>query len=349
MSELRWLSILFGITILIVIFSRKARAQRNADKILFVTIAFSLIALGIYPDWINGILRLFSFKPGNSNRIIGLLIGAMLLIYLLVFRLQGQVVSLEQTINRLVNELAKQEYRKESPSDQPSFAPICVIIPAYNEEENIGNVLQEVPKTVAGLEVAAIVVVDGGTDQTERVVRDRNISVATHIINRGGGAALHVGYDLALESGAQIVVSLDADGQHVPGEMERLVKPILDGEADMVNGSRVLGTYEKDEYVRALGVVLFNWLVSLLTMKRITDCSNAYRAISAEALAEVRPRLKQRQFHSTELLIEVLKSGKRVKEVPITIKRRMGGESKKGPTLRYALGFTYAIFSTWLR
>jgi hypothetical protein len=346
MSQLRWLSILFGLVIFVIVFSRKARYQRNGDKLLFASIATALILLGIYPDWINGILRVFSFQRGHSSRIIGLLLGATFFIYILVFRLQGHVEALEHTISRLVNELAKQQYRQEGNLPQ---APIAIIIPAYNEEENIGSVLAELPEMVLGNKVIAIVTVDGSTDQTEKVVRNHNVLVATHIINRGGGAALHVGYDLALESGAQIIVSLDADGQHVPGELERLITPILNHEADLVNGSRVLGTYEKDQQIRAFGVVVFNWLISVLTMQRITDCSNAYRAITAEALAEVRPRLRQRQFHSTELLLEVIKSGRRVKEVPITVRRRLSGESKKGPTVRYAIGFTYAIVSTWLR
>ena len=349
MSELRWLSIIFGITILLFTFGYRHQRQRNSDRVLFFMIAFLLILLGIYPNWINGILRTFSFEQGNSGRIIGLLLGAMLMIYLMVFRLQSQITAQEYTISRLVNELAKYEYRKEKQTEQRPLAPVCVVIPAYNEENNIRQVLTQIPNMIGGLDVSAIVMVDGGTDQTEQVVRDFDTNVATHIINRGGGAALHAGYDLALDAGAQVIVSMDADGQHVPGQMERLVLPILRGDADMVNGSRVLGVYEKDQFVRAMGVVLFNWLVSILTVQRITDCSNGYRAISSDALAEVRPKLRQRQYHSSELLIEVIKTGRRVIEVPITIKRRASGESKKGPTLRYAFGFVYAIISTWLR
>ena len=102
-----------------------------------------------------------------------------------------------------------------------------------------------------------------------------------------------------------------------------------------------------DDEIRALGVVLFNWLISALTLTRITDCSNGFRAIRADALAQL--ELEQTQYHATEQLIEALKKGLRVVEVPVTIRRRSSGESKKGPTVRYAFGFTRAIIGTWLR
>jgi glycosyltransferase involved in cell wall biosynthesis len=166
-------------------------------------------------------------------------------------------------------------------------------------------------------------------------------------VNRGGGSALIAGYDIALAAGAEIIVTLDADGQHLPQEIPNLVKPILDGEADMVNGSRVIGHYEAESGIRALGVTLFNWLISTLTLTRITDSSNSFRAIRASALAQL--KLRQRQFHTPELLIEALKKNIRVKESPITIKSRLSGESKKPPTMQYGWGYVKSIISSWLR
>jgi cellulose synthase/poly-beta-1,6-N-acetylglucosamine synthase-like glycosyltransferase len=348
MSSLRWLSTLFGIFILLFVFyiSRRQRL-RNKDKLLAIAVSAGLILLGINPDLYTGLLSAFSFEKGNGDRILGLLLFAVFLGYLLIFQMQARINILDHTIDRLINELAKQKYRQDS--EKQATPTISVVIPAYNEEDNIGKVLAALPKTIMDMPLEAIVVVDGGTDNTEKVARMYPANVARHVINRGGGAALHVGYDLALELGSRIVVTLDADGQHDPAEIERLVQPILRGEADMVNGSRVLGSYEKEQFIRSLGVVWFNWLISALTMQRITDCSNAFRAISAEALAEVRPHLVQRQYHSTEILIELLKRNKRVLEVPITIRRRNSGVSKKGPTTKYAIGFFRTIMATWLR
>lgn len=251
---------------------------------------------------------------------------------------------LEHTLDRLVRGLAKREFRH---SHSAAPAPIKVILPAYNEAENIGAVLARIPAEVGGLRVQPIVVVDGATDQTERVVREVTAATVSYVINRGGGSALKAGYELALEDRAEIVVTLDADGQHMPEEIPVLVQPILEDRADLVNGSRVLGSYDCDSRLRAAGIVFFNWLVSMLTGTHITDCSNAFRAIRVDSLRLL--ELRETQFHASELLIEALKKHLRVIEVPITIKRRAGGVSKKGPNVKYAIGFMRVVLGTWLR
>ena len=171
--------------------------------------------------------------------------------------------------------------------------------------------------------------------------------VASLPIRRGGGLALRVGYEIALRLNAVVVVSMDADGQHLPEEMELLVKPVLDGEAEMVNGSRLLGEFERESVVRHLGVHFFSGLVTIMTGSRITDVSNGYRATKAEVLKRL--RLDQDQFWTSELLIEGMRHRLRIKEVPITIRARAGGKSKKPKNLKYAWHFTKAIVKTWLR
>jgi glycosyltransferase involved in cell wall biosynthesis len=203
------------------------------------------------------------------------------------------------------------------------------------------------PSDIEGIPLETLVVVDGATDDTEEIVHQLSYKSISHIINRGGGEAVRVGSEIAVEQGAKIIVTLDADGQHNPQEIPLLVKPILNGEADLVNGSRVLGKYEKDSHLRAIGVILFNWIFSILAMKRITDCSNSFRAIKAEEFSRL--ELQQSQYHTSESLLESIKKGMRVVEVPITISRRSGGESKKGGSISYGWGFLRAMISTWLR
>ena len=350
MSPLSILSILLAIITwlyLIYLIRRPNIYVSNIQRILIISIILGLITLAINPQVVNSFLAIFSFNAGNGGRIIGLLTFSSFILFLWNTQLQSRASSLEITIDRLVRELAKDNFRSETA--RLIEAPICVIIPAYDEEDNIGKVLEQMPNEVYGKQVEVLVIVDGGVDKTADVVRTYDAHVATHVINRGGGAALHAGFDIALENDVEIIVTLDADGQHVPEEMYRLIKPILDGQADVVNGSRVLGDYEKDTVVRAAGVVFFNQLISLLTLQKITDCSNSYRAFTRESLEEIRPYLSQRQFHTTEFLIEMLKRRKRVIEVPITIRKRISGTSKKGTNMRYATGFTLAIFKTWLR
>lgn len=346
METLRTAGIILGLAgiILISVVRFGLKRLRNIDWLIGSALSLILLLLGLFPDLFNAFLGFFSFEEGGGQRLIGLLFFSNMALYLLVYVALSRSSQVERLIDRMVRELAKREFRK---IQDPDEAPIYVVIPAYNEAENIGAVLAEVPESVFGLKTKTLVVVDGATDETEEIVRQLDNEAVSHVINRGGGAALKAGYEIAMECGAEIVVTLDADGQHLPEEIPRVVRPILDGEADLVNGSRVLGHYEKDNQLRAAGVVLFNWLVSGLTLTRITDCSNAFRAIRAGELPKL--ELNQRQFHTTELLIDALKKGLRVKEVPITIRRRLSGETKKPPSFRYAVGFMKAILSTWLR
>ena len=152
-----------------------------------------------------------------------------------------------------------------------------------------------------------LVVDDGSRDGTGDVAAEHGALVARHVINRGGGAALRTGYRLMVESGAEVVVTLDADGQHLPSQMERLVKPVLDGEVDVAHGSRVLGDADRNHFAREMGIVFFNRLVSLITRTHVTDCSNGYRAVRTTALPQL--VLRQEQFHTSEFMIEAIKRG----------------------------------------
>lgn len=283
--------------------------------------------------------------PLRMERWNAILFVSNLLAFGLFFYVLNISNSNSRTISKLVQALARRRFWEEHPACEPS--EIAVVIPAYHEAENISEVLKRIPRQVFGMKVQTFVVVDGSADPTEDVVRQMAVPVVVHPINRGGGAALRAGYQVALESGAKIIVTLDADGQHVPDEIPKLVKPILDNEADFVNGSRILGNFEPESQIRVAGVFVFNWLISFLMATRITDSSNAFRAIRADTLRNL--TLYQDQFHTSELLIDALKKGARVQEVGITIRKRQGGVTKKPRSLKYGWGFMKAIVSTWLR
>ncbi len=146
---------------------------------------------------------------------------------------------------------------------------------------------------------------------------------------------------------ARIVITMDADGQHRPEELEQVVEPVLSGRADLSQGSRVLGSAEPGALVRELGIAFFNRFVRLLTGVRITDCSNGFRAVLPEGLPEL--DLRQPQFHAAEFLIEAVTRGFRLAEVPVSVLRRQHGGSKKPPALRHGWGFHAAIISAWRR
>jgi len=179
------------------------------------------------------------------------------------------------------------------------------------------------------------------------VARAHGALVCDVPVNRGQGAALRLGYRLAREGGARYIVTTDADGQYNPAEMERVLAPVVAGEADFVTGSRKLGSQETNDPVRRLGTWVFAVTISLLTRQHITDSSFGLRAMRAEVTGAV--RLEQPQYQSSELLIAVLAHGFRVAEVPATIHKRQVGESKKGHNAIYGLKFAGVVLGTWWR
>ena len=123
-------------------------------------------------------------------------------------------------------------------------------------------VIKQIPAMIEGHHVVPVVVSDGSTDGTAAVAREAGAYVAELPIRRGGGLALRVGYDVALRLGAELVVTLDSDGQHLPEEIPIMIAPILAEEADYVNGSRLLGSFERESLVRHLGVHVFSRIIT---------------------------------------------------------------------------------------
>jgi len=225
--------------------------------------------------------------------------------------------------------------------------PVAVVIAAFNEEGVVGSVIDALPVKLCGLETAAIVVSDGSKDGTAAEAKAHGALVCDVPVNRGQGAALRLGYRLAREGGAAYIVTTDADGQYNPDEMDRVLAPVVAGDADFVTGSRKLGSQETKDLVRRLGTWVFAVTISLLTGQRITDSSFGLRAMRAEVTGAV--RLEQPQYQSSELLIAVLTHGFRVAEVPATIHKRKVGESKKGHNAIYGLHYASVVLGTWRR
>jgi hypothetical protein len=323
----------------------RRRSLRNADVLilLLVAVGLALVAGTEIPD---SILSAFEFERENGTRIVGVAVFAILILFLLVIRALAQSSRITRELSGVLEGLAWEEFRNAGYPDRFRDR-IGVLVPAYNEAESIGQVLERIPPSVCGMQTSVLVVDDGSRDRTGKIARDHGATVARHVINRGGGAAMRTGYRLLADSDASIVVTLDADGQHRPEEMGHLVEPIVRGEVAVAHGSRVLGEAEANHFVRELGIVFFNRMVSLITRTKVSDCSNGYRAVRADVLPQL--VLRQEQFHTSEFLIEALKRGIPAKEVPVTVERRLHGHSKKPAVVRYGMGFANAIVRTWLR
>ena len=317
--------------------------------IISCVLAIAILSLAISPSLFNPIFDTFNFGARNNkfSRLIFVLMVAVIVLFFLLLRAQSLGDVNERSIRLLVEALGRERFDWERAAALPEGPRLVTVSPAYNEAENVAHVIADIPDQILGYNVIPVFVSDGSEDATAAAARAAGAFVAELPIRRGGGLALRVGYEIALQLGADIVVTLDADGQHLPSELAVMIGPIVSGEADYVNGSRLLGTFERESIVRHLGVHFFSRLVTVLTGRRITDPSSGYRAATAELLRKL--VLEQDQFWTSEVLIEALRHRARIAEVPITILARKGGKSKKPKSLKYGWYFSKAIFQTWLR
>ena len=246
-----------------------------------------------------------------------------------------------------VDDAAARAFATEFGEAARALPPVAIVIAAFNEADVVGQVIEALPAEICGLKTAVLVVSDGSKDKTAGAAKIHGALVCDVPVNRGQGAALRLGYRLARAGGASYIVTTDADGQYNPAEMERVLAPVVAGEADFVTGSRKLGSQETKDPVRRLGTWVFAMTISMLTGQRITDSSFGLRAMRAEVTGAI--RLEQPQYQSSELLIAVLTHGFRVTEVPATIHKRKVGESKKGHNAIYGLKYAGVVLGTWWR
>jgi len=320
------------------------------DVFLAMLIAAGVATVSLVPQ----IGEVFVTLLGLESRAFALLSFAILLLFGLFLYLLGQVRQANLRSGEVVTGFAVREYaeRHLTPEQRISATAtsekkIVIIVPAFNEEGGIGDILKRVPDEVLGYEVRTVIVNDGSKDRTEAIALEMGFPVASHAINRGQGDALRTGFEIARLERGDIVINLDADGQYKPEEIDRLIKPIIADEADFVLGSRFMGYYEEAGSVRHIGVVFFSKLISILTGVKVSDCTNGFRAIRVSLLHKF--DLREDRFNANEIILEALKNRLRFAQVPISMMSRSAGETKKPPRLRYPFGVFRVIITTWLR
>jgi hypothetical protein len=347
-TPLRWtgLAAALAFAVLTINAYRRGRIGNGDLLVRLVVFVLPLLLFSLEPAALQWTLDELSFRKGGGHRILGATVLAVGILYLFAFSLAGRGEKSRRDLTRLIENLALEQFRATGHPEQ--FAGgVAVVVPAYNEADNIQQVLGSLPSRVAGYPLHAIVVDDGSSDDTTDRARATGAAAVRLPLNRGQGAALRTGYRLALVTGAEIVVTMDADGQHQPSELSRLVTPIAEGEADVVNGSRVLGDADPSHAAREMGIRLFAQLLSLLTWSRITDPACGYRAVRTQALRGL--EFRQDQFHNSEFIVEASKKHLHTIEVPVTVSTRLSGTSKKPPHFRYGMGFANALVRAWLR
>lgn len=201
-----------------------------------------------------------------------------------------------------------------------------ILIPAYNEEANIGQVLQEIRNYNYDLDI--VIIDDGSVDGTARVAGERGEKVIEHIYNIGYGGALQTGFKYALKMGYNYVIQFDADGQHDPADIRKLMTRLLDSGADIVIGSRFLSSDYKTGFFKMTAIRYFRLLIRSFTGVKITDPTSGLQALNRRTFANYAAMGNfPEDFPDADTLIRMIRSNFRVVEVPVNIKERISGVS----------------------
>jgi len=218
------------------------------------------------------------------------------------------------------------------------------ILPAYNEERNVGRVIEELQALDPGLDV--VVVSDGSTDGTVDVAISRGVHVVALPYNLGIGGAVQTGFRYAWEEGYELAVRLDGDGQHDPAELRALVAPVVAGEADLAVGSRfVSGGGYRSSAARRVGIRILARVVSWIAHQRLTDTTSGFQAANRRAIGVYAADLPH-DYPEVEGIVMAIKHQIRLVEVPVTMREREHGRSSIGAlaSIYYMVKILVALF-----
>jgi glycosyltransferase involved in cell wall biosynthesis len=225
-----------------------------------------------------------------------------------------------------------------------------VLMPAFNEEGGLAGVLDQIR---ACCEFDILVIDDGSTDRTAKIAREHGAKVLRHPFNMGYGAALQTGYKYAAQGDYDVLVQIDADGQHDPSYITPLADRVLDGHSDACVGSRFLeGEGYIPPFARRVGMVLFGYIASVVTQRRVTDPTSGYQALSRRVFSFFQSDLFPADYPDADVLILLYRAGFRAEEIPVAMKPSATGKSMHSGLLRplfYVFKMFLSIGVTMLR
>ena len=191
---------------------------------------------------------------------------------------------------------------------------ITIGLPAYNEEKNIASVITKLKKITDSI----IVCDDGSSDMTSEISKNLGAIVISHKKNMGYGAALRTIFQKSVELDSDILVTFDADGQHRVEDINKILQPLENNEADVVIGSRFLDNESKIPNYRKIGIKVITKVTNASLKKKLTDSQSGFRAYNKQALTQISPS-EMGMGISTEILIKASSKGLRIAEIPITV------------------------------
>ncbi len=226
---------------------------------------------------------------------------------------------------------------------------ILIIVPAYNEEESLPGALRDLRASLPSADV--LVVNDGSTDSTGKIACESGVKALHLPFNLGIGGAMQAGYRYAEQYGYDIAMQFDGDGQHLGKEIDKLVKPLLMGESDLVIGSRFLlpGTYRASLF-RMIGIRIFSFIISRILGTPVTDSTSGFRAANRRVI-EFFSRTYPDDYPEVEALVLLHKARLRITEVAVAMGERTGGVSSITPirSVYYMVKVLLAIFIDLLK
>ena len=204
---------------------------------------------------------------------------------------------------------------------------ILLIIPAYNEEENILRVCKEIQEYDEKIDF--VVINDGSKDNTLKILQENKLNHVNLIHNLGIGGAVQTGYKYAYENGYDIAIQFDGDGQHDINYVKEVCKPIIEGKSNLVIGTRYLDKSKSEfqsTFMRRLGSKIISFTIKSLCKQRITDPTSGFRAADKNIIKEF-AKDYPKDYPEPESTVCMIKKGYKVEEVPVNMKERIAGKS----------------------
>ena len=221
---------------------------------------------------------------------------------------------------------------------------ILAIIPAYNEEDSVGKVIEEVNTHFP--QAVVLVINDGSSDHTSEKASTCGATVLDLPFNLGIGGAMQAGYKYAYENGYDIAIQVDADGQHDPKEIQKLLHTLEVEKVDVAIGSRFIGgSRYKGSIMRRIGIAIFSGVISTIVRQRITDPTSGFRASNRKAIQLFASDYPQ-DYPEPEVVILLHQCHLKMQEVPVGMSERYSGESSitKIKSIYYMVKVLLAIF-----